>query len=440
MQQYHAVPRSSATFDLSRIADPRNFFADRATRLRAIVCVACLGLAAFSTGCRGRAHEDVYRQKMLNEIRVLEDQLYEADYENRVLADKLERAQDRDASTTKSKTRLGTRLREKLEDAAGDDEDIMDRPASDVLDIDDVGTKSSPSESPNAFGSGVDDFDVGDINMGTVDDASDREQVPLFGDYNEYVPPAPPSEKNRTGSGVKPMGEADGDDPGFLLPVPGGPEPPTMDDTKIDPIIPGDVAPPSSDGVSPDAPPGQIKLKGLGLKLGEPEAVEIPEPDAPLPTKLQLNPGFSGRHRFPKPPPIVKDALVPVAENMTNNREGMMLVVNVLDQHDRMMELSGFDVDANMTVEAFDAKKTDQLLDTWKFDTREVRMMVRSNPVSGFHIPVRWSTPAAPTDNVTVKIRLEAGSDVMTCEGTLNVSKELSASRWTPRGDSKTKL
>lgn len=42
-------------------------------------------------GCRGAAYRDVYQQKMASEIRVLEDQLYEADYHNQVLADEIER-------------------------------------------------------------------------------------------------------------------------------------------------------------------------------------------------------------------------------------------------------------------------------------------------------------------------------------------------------------
>ena len=42
------------------------------------------------SGCRSRATRDLYTQKMASEIRVLEDQLYEADYQNRILRDKLE--------------------------------------------------------------------------------------------------------------------------------------------------------------------------------------------------------------------------------------------------------------------------------------------------------------------------------------------------------------
>ncbi len=41
------------------------------------------------------AYRDVYTQKMAGEIRNLEDQLYQADYENQVLNDRLSRAEMR---------------------------------------------------------------------------------------------------------------------------------------------------------------------------------------------------------------------------------------------------------------------------------------------------------------------------------------------------------
>ena len=46
------------------------------------------------SGC-GRAHSDLYQQRMASEIRVLEDQLYDADYQNQVLQEKLHRYQDK---------------------------------------------------------------------------------------------------------------------------------------------------------------------------------------------------------------------------------------------------------------------------------------------------------------------------------------------------------
>lgn len=48
-------------------------------------------------GCRAAAYRDVYQQKMASEIRVLEDQLYDADYQNQVLRDELMRFELKDA-------------------------------------------------------------------------------------------------------------------------------------------------------------------------------------------------------------------------------------------------------------------------------------------------------------------------------------------------------
>ncbi len=67
-------------------------------------------------GCRGAAYRDVYQQKMASEIRVLEDQLYEADYHNQVLVDELERikaqvavpAQQRVQSADETRSRRST--------------------------------------------------------------------------------------------------------------------------------------------------------------------------------------------------------------------------------------------------------------------------------------------------------------------------------------------
>ena len=57
-----------------------------------IVAIFASALIAAQVGCRGKARNELYRQKMANEIRVLEDQLYDADYKNRVLRDRLEKS------------------------------------------------------------------------------------------------------------------------------------------------------------------------------------------------------------------------------------------------------------------------------------------------------------------------------------------------------------
>ena len=368
------------------------------SRVDAAWIFACLSVI-FATGCRGRAHDDLYKQKMASEIRVLEDQLYEADYENRILADQLEQeanqraAQDRQQA---SGAQSNKSFRERLRSRASENSDRnsaadSDRRAEDVLDME------------------LDDLDLDDM---IADGVSDSE----FGSQHVYESPTP------------------------LEPAPTEPVPPGVGDTKIDPIIPGLIAPPLSPSETPDAPPGKIELKGVRLQMQEPETI-----DTPVPSELQLHPGFSGPHHFPAEPSSTPESgdAPPTTSTVAapTSHAGMMLVVNLLDEAGRMMNLDNFDVDADMTVEAIDAKTplTTIPLDAWKFTPEEVRKLVRATPVSGFHIPVRWTDSVHPSNSVIVRVTLQAGTDVMKCEAVVNLSESVSTARWTPRGDAKSR-
>ena len=65
---------------------------DRARMTR--VLAACMLLSMSVTmGCRSAAQQDVYNEKMAGRIRVLEDRLNEAEYQNHVLRQELSRAE-----------------------------------------------------------------------------------------------------------------------------------------------------------------------------------------------------------------------------------------------------------------------------------------------------------------------------------------------------------
>lgn len=57
-------------------------------------CLGLLALVGCAGGCRSRAHQDLYVDQLIAENRVLEDQLYEADYKNQRLRDELEKYRD----------------------------------------------------------------------------------------------------------------------------------------------------------------------------------------------------------------------------------------------------------------------------------------------------------------------------------------------------------
>ena len=85
---------------------------DRLRRTRRALMIGWVNSCAallIGAGCRSDAHSDVYLNEMAAEIRVLEDQLYHADYENKVLREKLERtASPNTAAVKPPSTKLGT--------------------------------------------------------------------------------------------------------------------------------------------------------------------------------------------------------------------------------------------------------------------------------------------------------------------------------------------
>ena len=330
-----------------------------------VIAAGCL------SGCRGRAKDEIYRQKLTGEIRNLEDQLYEADYENRILADKLQRAESR---LQQDEGRGGSRRRDPV-----DDRRRSDRPTPESSDLEPPTPQTPPPAVPvpdsrpdRSF-----DLDLDDIEI----------------------------------------------DPGILLPAPGGPEPPGERDLRVPPIEPGDVVPPPVPGSAPEPPPGQIELNESMNFLGRRSATgDTTQP----PTSIRVHPTLSGPYRF----------------DSTDDAEGMMLVLNAIDQQGRVVDLSDFEIDAELTVIALDPTRdpAEARVGRWEFDPEEVRRQVRDQPVSGIHLPLQWLDDRPASDEVIVHVRLRTPGDEdqppleMACEGRLNLAASATTARWTPRG------
>lgn len=319
-----------------------------------IVGVGGLLTLIASSGCRGRAHEDLYRQDLQREVRVLEDQLYEADYENRVLIDKLrrERSRERECETADtSPSRRGGRLHsldsphpsargplvpqepyrdlgQGFDDAPVDDAfrkrgefDAPLRDSRDSIETISPGSKTpdTPAATPvpqprpdastdqppkNQTGSSTQSRGAGDlpdidalIDPGTLVDPGSMVDPEGLVDPGSLLDPGqlrspPPSDSpDRVPPG--PMKVPD------LLPAPGGPVPPGTDDLQIDPIEPGVPTPPNAPNGRPDGPPGKIDvplsttmLGGLGQVAGSVSPIEL------QPTKIRLD-ATSSQVRMP---------------------------------------------------------------------------------------------------------------------------------------------
>ncbi len=215
-------------------------------RRRSVIGV-CGAMLLFLIGCRGAAHREVYQQKMAGEIRNLEDQLYEADYQNQVLVDEL------------------ARLRSQV--------------------VIPEGRRARSLAAPEPTGPG------GILGPGTRgrDGAAGRQPVSPPGDAASPTLPARPLLDQETESAET---EADRSEDRELIP-PVVPIPPGPDDLDFPDVDLGDPVPPAGREAVPELPPGQIPLPD-STRLMIPEAV-------PVPVGVAIDPSLSGGYRFDDP-------------------------------------------------------------------------------------------------------------------------------------------
>ena len=214
-------------------------------------------------GCRAnrRARDEVYQQKLVRDVRVLEDRLYAADYENRVLIDRLKRRQTIE-TVDRSKVRIPSTIRNdqpsrmpKLSDGLEEEprQSVFDPPVLEPPPETDeaLADPPRPPREPVDELEGIDlDFDPGTPMM----DSAEGIQTPTPDAGPKNFPlPAPPSE-----------------------PIPPGPS-----DLKFDPIEPGEILPPETIDGGNGEPAGQITLPP-GVGSAAPPAVPLSHLPKPL--------------------------------------------------------------------------------------------------------------------------------------------------------------
>ncbi len=338
-------------------------------------------------GCNSRAHNDLYRQRMASEIRVLEDQLYDADYQNRVLRDRLSQCKV-DTGAVPARKTIESKPRVQSSDSEFDSE---------------FDTESDMEH-------GFDSFD--DLNLPEVDEGIAVEPDELDTMIDPGASRGPESDASSNREPLKDPSASDSSrsrdsESSELLPAPGGPEPPGKRDIDVPEIVPGELLPPPIGEEDDLKPPGQIQL---------PDSVQAA---AGVPNQLRIHHALSGGHR--------------VEGSIT----GMVIVVNVIDKLGKPVNLDQFDVDANLSVVVLDPSKdpSEAKIGRWDFANSEVASFVRSKPISGLHIPIDWTDGQPEVDEVIVHVRLRGEEDEMRCEGRLNVEKQAAIAEWTPRGE-----
>lgn len=435
-----------------------------------------IGIAVLLTGCRGRAQEDLYRQTLQREVRLLEDQLYEADYENRILIDKLRREHNRPPGCDPDEDQKPGRSRSKLPSVKSLDEDR--------------------SSLDDALNSGLDDQRNEDMFQprGKSDTPRKDPIVPEKTPATDTLPrPKPDQRPNASPSTPKkidadfpdidsmiepgtlidpeeltlPQPSADPNPP-RMLPAPGGPTPPGTKDLKMDPIEPGIPQPPATPNGRPDGPPGKIELPpglgmlgGLGTNAASGSHMEL------RPQQIRID-TTSSEVRFAIDSTVAGDASATSdgdasatsAGDASVTSDGVDLVVRADDLHGHPIALLGRIHDpvknlqpdttakmrplphmpSHLSIVALDPTKTgdEAKLGRWDFDTeqlRELETRSRANQGNGFAttVPIRWNGQAPAGDAVIFFAQLRSGDADVRCEAEVGLKKAPSVAGWLPR-------
>ncbi|MGB7327065.1 MAG: hypothetical protein WBD31_19470 [Rubripirellula sp.] len=389
--------------------------------------LACGLLLVISSGCSNRAHRDIYAQRMMSESRVLEDQLYAADYENRVLRDRLEQYQRKVAAARVPTP--STMQPHDHPDALGGSASAMRNslppspyadPAADLPTFDmGEGLEGDEYEMP-MFDEG-EPVDAGAIDPDAMGGQSDEADEITDGDSFEGILPEPKRTNPNALRDPEPLDapspvpdplskpnidalNADDIDESFLLPAPGGPVPPGKNDLMVPPIEEGDVLPPPLDGKDAK-PPGQIML---------PDALQAAQG---LPEKLQIHPVLS------------------VGHHTDGELDGAVIVVNAIDATGRPVDIADFNIEAELSVVVLDPSRPSEeaMIGRWDFDRWQVQGFVRQHPVSGLHVPIQWKDEIPNGEDVVVHVRLRGEDNDMRCESELRLADKEPISDWTPR-------
>lgn len=371
------------------------FWGRNPIRLAAALIVTVM--LASQVGCRSRAYRDVYAQKMASEIRVLEDQLYEADYQNQVLRDELSRAETRASQVIVPPARRRSLFGRTLDESGN------------VIDTRPKATQSLPP----AVASPPDT----DLPARPLPDGELPEELqPLLDSPTN----SPESSSENSPEMAEPEGSnassrrADTDSDSQFVP-PAEAIPPSGE-LAIPDVELGEPVPPPADG-TPEKPPGQIELPDSAKRLGVGPPAE--------PVAIRINPSLSGGFKSDDQPA----------------QEGVTLVIEAIDGKGSPVRLEHFDIDANLSVVLLDPSRPADAarLGKWDFTADDVRSMIHDQPMttpgqvnSAIQVTIPWTEQKPGSPKVIAHVRLSAAEAIMQTQGEIGTAQP-SMAQWTPR-------
>ncbi|MEM6980380.1 MAG: hypothetical protein AAF539_12005 [Planctomycetota bacterium] len=450
---------------------------------RGTIGVLVIGFVLPATaGCRGRAQEDLYAQKLRQEVRVLEDQLYEADYENRVLIDKLRRAK---ASQHKAADQSSDVIHERVHQASplksdesrgdahpskpfdmGHDLDsppltdpfrprgsgTLTPPGNDSAEVPEMVPPGKPQQTSEASSEnrGPEDDDDSVLPLPKRDsrpnsDSFELPDIDSLIDEGQLVDPADIGTPSMPESSRAPG-------PSLMPGPPQVPEPPGAGDQRLDPIEQGKPLPPNSINGRPDGPPGKIvmppglgMLGGLGAVAGsspkvilkvaridiEPHATQPRfgrrEDDDPANANTLICEGIdvviAGHDQYGQPIGFHPKAIDPASRLASQD----LPQTRPIDQQDPIEGISVVVLDPNRSGD-------DVRLGRWDFDADMLDQIQRRSPEPHrLRLPIRWQEKQPLASEVVVFARYAAGERDLRCEAKVRLTAQPSVAGWLPR-------
>jgi hypothetical protein len=338
-----------------------------------------VGGVALIVGCHGQAYREVYQQKMIREIRILEDRLNEAEYRNRVLMQQMAR-----------------RGEEIFMTPIGQSVPMESSPVQRGGQRGGTGSVRSvtPERLPKPLERSVDGGAAsGDATRSApptlparpLQDMPSAPNVPIDPTLPELIPPA--------------------------VPIPPGKESIEFPDVDL-----GDPVPPAGLNAPMEPPPGQIPIPA------PPKAPEVPAAEEPQrdPVGIRIDTSMSGGHR----------------EDGPEGATGMQLLVQPIDARGVPIPIDRFDIAADLEVVLTDpgSDPAGEELGRWVYAAEELHGLMRPGSGGGLQLYLTWKGKRPSGDRVTAQVKLldETQELELSAEAEL-LTVEPSAADWNPR-------
>lgn len=339
-----------------------------------VVSVGVIALCA--GGCRSSARNDVYIDKLAAEVRYLEDQLYQVDYENKVLREKLLRAREAEL-------------------------------------------RQPPEPSKGLFGNlGKTNKSSGSSKTGSNEPGLGRIQTP-------DTQLGQPTKKPAGGSGSRGATTPEIQLPDMELPdIQSGDVSPPSDDQLVPPLIdPGELVPPGGSSQMSVPRQGQVVLPAsvqhpvaAAVELMPPPASPPPAPADPTIDSLVIDADFSR-------------ALI---DDKADCAVGVHLVVKGLNKDGREVP-----IDLPLKFAVLDPIRDgiEARLGIWQYDVAQLSELHSTDGTDGLHIPILWHDRQPFGESVQVYCRLERpDGHLVDTNTTIDLStKSGRVEAWTPR-------